>query len=77
MTQQGQDSLPGIRYAMRVRGHLDPKWSELLGGWSLTHLGKGETLLTSRPIDQAALHGTLGRLRDFRIIIISLTAFEG
>lgn len=60
-------------YEIKIRGHLDPRWSEWFADLTLTHLEGGETLLSGELPDQAALHGLLERIRDLNITLISVT----
>jgi hypothetical protein len=60
-------------YEIKIRGHLDPRWSESFAGLQLTHLEGDGTLLAGLLPDQAALHGLLERIRDLNISLISLT----
>ena len=52
------------RYAVRLAGHLHPRWTARFDGMALTHLDDGTTLLEGDIADQAALHGLLRTLRD-------------
>lgn len=61
-------------YEIIVRGHLDASWSGWFGDLQLTHLEGNETLLCGSLADQAALHGTLERIRDLNLKLISLTS---
>ncbi len=58
-------------YAIRIEGLVDPHW-DWLKGLTVTHLEKGETLLTGPIIDQAALHGLLIRIRDLNLTLIAV-----
>ena len=60
-------------YAIRVRGHLDPRWSEWFDGLTVTQVEPGETLLSGPIADQAALHGLLAKIRDLNLTLISVT----
>jgi hypothetical protein len=60
-------------YEIRVRGHLDLRWSEWLAGLELTHLEGNETLLSGMLPDQTALYGLLERLRDLNLTLLSVT----
>ena len=60
-------------YEIKVKGHLDPKWSEWFAGLQLAHLEGNETLLSGLLPDQAALHGLLERIRDLNLTLISVT----
>ena len=60
-------------YQIRIRGHLDRRWTEWFGEVSITPEDKGETLLTGQVADQAALHGLLRKVRDLGLPLISVT----
>ncbi len=60
------------RYEIRLRGHLDPRWSGRFEDMTLTHLPDGTTTLTGTLADQSALHGLLNRVRDIGVPIISI-----
>ena len=47
---------PGL-YKIRIKGHLDDRWSDWFEGLTITLENNGDTLLTGPVIDQAALHG--------------------
>ena len=60
-------------YEIKIRGHLDPRWSERFAGLQLIHLEGNETLLSGPLPDQAALQGLLERIRDLNLTLISVT----
>ena len=60
-------------YEVRLRGRLDPRWSEWFDGLTVTAAADGTTTLRGPVADQAALHGLLRRLGDLGLPLISLT----
>jgi hypothetical protein len=60
-------------YEIKIRGILDPGWSEWFAGMKLTYLEGDETLLSGTLPDQAALHSVLERIRDLNLKLISVT----
>ena len=66
---------PGV-YEIRVKGHLDDKWADWFEGLTITREDNGDTLLTGRVIDQAALHGLLKKVRDLGLPLVSVSPVE-
>jgi len=58
-------------YQIRLRGHLDPLWSDWFDGLAITWRD-GDTLLTGQVVDQAALHGLIRRTRDLGLPLLSI-----
>jgi len=63
-------------YQIRIRGHLDNRWSTWLGGLRLTHEDDGTTVLTGPVADQPALHGLLIKIRDLGLPLLSVLALS-
>ena len=49
---------------IRVKGHIDERWSEWLDELTIRHVEPNETVLTGPVEDQAALYGLIAKLRD-------------
>ena len=64
------------RYEIRLKGHLDDRWSDWFGGLTITLEDNGDTLLTGPVIDQAALHGLLKKVRDLGLSLVSVSPVE-
>lgn len=62
---------PGM-YEIRIKGHLDSRWSHWFEGLTITLEDNGETLLAGPVVDQAALHGVLKRVRDLGMALLSV-----
>ncbi len=60
-------------YEIKIRGCLDPGWSEWFAGLHLSSLKENETLLSGPLPDQAALYGVLERIRDLNLTLLSVT----
>jgi hypothetical protein len=60
-------------YEIRVKGHLDQRWTAWFDGLTVTTQSDGTTALAGPIVDQAALHGLLQRLRDIGLPLISVT----
>ena len=71
-----REPLRAEHYVIRVKGHLDPRWSEWFEGMSVTQTESGETVLSGPVLDQSALHGLLARIRDLNLTLISVTRVE-
>jgi hypothetical protein len=60
-------------YALRIKGHLDERWSTWFDGLAIIHEDDGTTTLRGAVVDQAELHGLLARVRDLGATLISVT----
>ena len=63
---------PSQSYRLRIRGHLDPGWSTWFDNLTITQEDDGTTTLTGPLVDQAALYGLLGRLRDLGATLLGV-----
>jgi hypothetical protein len=62
---------PGC-YEIRLKGHLDARWSDWFEGLSFTHESDGTTTLAGLVVDQAALYGLLRKVRDLGLPLLSV-----
>ena len=62
---------PGLT-EIRIKGHLDNRWTAWFDGLTITHEDNGDTCLTGPVVDQAALHGLLRKVRDLGLPLVSV-----
>jgi hypothetical protein len=65
-----------ILYQIRIKGHLGREWTDWFEGLTITLGESGETLLTGRVVDQAALHGLLKKVRDLGMPLLAVNRVE-
>jgi hypothetical protein len=71
--QEGGESwVTGPVYQIRVKGHLNHRWSRWFDGLAITHEPDGSTLLTGAILDQPALYGLLIKLRNLGLSLLSV-----
>jgi hypothetical protein len=58
---------------IRVKGRIDPEWSEWFGSLTITSVRQEQSLLAGTVIDQTALYGILTKLRDLGLALISVS----
>ncbi len=63
-------------YEIKVKGHVDEEWSAWLGDMTVAYDDEGNTLLSGRIPDQAALHGILAQIRDLGLTLISFCSHD-
>ena len=63
-------------YQMRVVGHLDDRWSNWFGEFTIARHDDGTCTLTGPVTDQAQLHGIIARLRDIGATLLSLRTID-
>lgn len=59
-------------YAIHIKEHLPPRWSEWFEGCTIRSMENGDTLLSGPVADQSALHGLLAKVRDLNLTLISV-----
>jgi hypothetical protein len=59
-------------YEIRIKGHLDGRWSEWFAGLEITNLENGEAVISGDVADQSALHGVLNKIRDLNLPLIAV-----
>ena len=63
-------------YQIRVKGHLDPQWSDWFEGMAITLDEDDTTLITGPVVDDAALHGLLKKVRDSGLRLLSVNHIQ-
>jgi hypothetical protein len=64
------------RCEIRLKGHLDARWSAWFDGLTLTRESDGTTVIAGPVVDQSALHGLLQKVRDTGLPLVSVTHVE-
>ena len=59
-------------YEIRLRGHLDSRWTAWFDGLSHSNEIDGTATISGPVVDQAALHGLLQKVRDIGVSLISV-----
>ena len=68
--------MPGQTYRIHIRSHLDTRWESWFEDLTIQHEANGVTLLTGSMPDQAALFGTLMKIRDLGLTLIAVEPVE-
>jgi hypothetical protein len=63
-------------YAIRVIGQVDADWSEWFDGLTISNASPGEAMISGEIVDQAALHGTLNKIRNLNLALISVIKLD-
>jgi hypothetical protein len=64
------------RVEIRVEGHLEPGWEELLNGFRIECAENNQTILIDGVKDQAALDRVLAKLRNLGLKLVSVKSLE-
>jgi hypothetical protein len=59
-------------YEIKIKGHLDTRWSEWLYGLTITHERDDTTTLYGPLPDQTVLHSVMDRIRDMNLPLVSV-----
>ena len=70
------NSARSTAYQIRVKGHLDDRWSDWFDNLAITLEADGDTLLTGPVVDQCALYGLLKKVHDLGLPLISVNPVE-
>ena len=62
-----------MQVEIRIKGQIDSKWSDWLGGVKITPTTDGETILTGQVSDQSALYGLLSSLSRLGLQLVSVS----
>ncbi len=65
-----------LHIEIRIAGCLDPVWAEWFEGLEMSQTVPGETLMMGEVMDQTALYGLLGKLRDLGVKLLAVTFEE-
>ena len=65
-----------LQIEIRIKGHINPQWSEWFGGLTIRHSDPDETLIAGLVPDQAALYGIISHLRDLGLKLTSVSSEE-
>ena len=60
-------------YDIRVKGHLDQRWSAWFDGLTISYEGEDITVLRGSLVDEAALHGVLIKVRDLALPLLAVS----
>lgn len=61
---------------VRVKGHIDERWSEWLDGLRIMYTEQDETVLHGEVVDQSALYGLIAKLRDLGLPLVAVNPVE-
>ena len=65
-----------VTYEIRLKGHLTDQWAGWFGEVAIGLQEDGATRLTCPPLDQAALHGLLKKVRSLGLPLLAVNRIE-
>jgi len=63
-------------YEIRVKEHLDQRWSAWFDGMMITNESNGNAIISGPLVDQAALHSLLMKVYNLNLTLISVLHVE-
>ena len=63
-------------YEIRVKGHLDQRWSAWFDGMTITNEANGDAIISGPLVDQAGLHSLLIKVYNLNLTLISVLHVE-
>ena len=63
-------------YEIRVKGHLDQRWSAWFDGMTITNEANGDAIISGPLVDQAALHSLLIKVYNLNLTLLSVLRIE-
>ena len=63
-------------YEIRVKGHLNQRWSEWFDGMTITNEANGDSIISGPLVDQAALHSLLVKIYNLNLTLIAVSRIE-
>jgi hypothetical protein len=61
---------------IHVKGHINSKWSDWFGEMQVREDASGETILSGKLLDMAAVYGVISRLGSLVIPLVSVKCTE-
>lgn len=65
-----------ITYTIRIKGHLDQRWSEWFNGMTITNEENGDAIISGPMVDQAVLHSLLVKVFNLNLTLIAVSRVE-
>lgn len=62
------------KISIKIKGHLDASWKDWFEGLEISE--EYNTVLYGKVIDEAHIHGVLGKIRDLNLKLLSVDVIE-